>query len=74
MASHLHGSQDSGIHNRSLSNLSALESESNAESRNPIWKNRVNSWKEKSDKKKKKKSAKKEESEIPTEQQMEEKK
>ena len=48
--------------------------ELNDESGNPIWKNRVESWKEKDKKKKKKKSAPKAENEapIPPEQQMEE--
>lgn len=48
--------------------------ELNDESGNPIWKNRVESWKEKDKKNKKKKSAPKAENEapIPQEQQMEE--
>ncbi|PIA33940.1 hypothetical protein AQUCO_03900062v1 [Aquilegia coerulea] len=73
MASHLHDSQDVGIHSRNVSNFSAAETESNAESGNPIWKNRVESWKEKSTKKKKKKPATKggDEPEVPLEQQIE---
>ncbi|KAF9621845.1 hypothetical protein IFM89_028433 [Coptis chinensis] len=74
MASHLHDSQDVGIHSRHLSNFSAADSESYAESGNPIWKNRVESWKEKSDKKKKKPANKGgQEPEIPSQQQIEEK-
>jgi len=48
--------------------------ELNDESGNPIWKNRVESWKEKDKKNKKKKSAPKTENEasVPQEQQMEE--
>lgn len=48
--------------------------EYNDESGNPIWKNRVESWKEKDKKNKKKKAAPKAENEtpVPPEQQMEE--
>lgn len=48
--------------------------ELNDESGNPIWKNRVESWKEKDKKNKKKKAAPKAENEtpVPQEQQMEE--
>lgn len=48
--------------------------ELNDESGNPIWKNRVESWKEKDKKNKKKKTAPKAENEapVPQEQQMEE--
>ena len=47
-----------------------LFKETNGESGNPIWKNRVESWKEK---KKEKKSSKKEgKTQIPVEQHMEE--
>ncbi|KAL8510425.1 hypothetical protein ACS0TY_017296 [Phlomoides rotata] len=42
------------------------------ESGNPIWKNRVESWKGKKDKKKKAAKKEKKEAEIPTQQQMEE--
>ncbi|OVA01393.1 Cellulose synthase [Macleaya cordata] len=66
--------QETGVHARNLSNFSAVESESNAESGNPIWKNRVESWKEKKTKKKKKATSKGEqEPQIPPEQKMEEK-
>ncbi|BFG27765.1 hypothetical protein CerSpe_140390 [Prunus speciosa] len=56
-----------------VSNVSAVDSELNDEYGNPIWKNRVESWKDKKDKKsKKKKGAPKEEkvAQIPPEQQM----
>lgn len=42
------------------------------ESGNPIWKNRVESWKEKKNKKKKPAKKAKMEAEIPPEEQMEE--
>ncbi|OVA02032.1 Cellulose synthase [Macleaya cordata] len=74
MVDHLQNYQETGVHARNLSNFSAVESESNAESGNPIWKNRVESWKEKKTKKKKKATSKGEqEPQIPPEQQMEEK-
>ncbi|KAI3847701.1 hypothetical protein MKW92_038288 [Papaver armeniacum] len=72
MAHHIESYQDVGVHARSISNFSALESESNAESGNPIWKNRVESWKEKKNKKKVI-SKREQEPQIPVEQQMEEK-
>ncbi|KAJ0016953.1 hypothetical protein Pint_10357 [Pistacia integerrima] len=74
MAAHLGDSQDVGLHARHVSSVSTVDSEYNDESGNPIWKNRVESWKDK--KNKKKKSApkvEKEAAEIPQEQQMEEK-
>uniref|UniRef100_A0A0D3E044 Uncharacterized protein n=1 Tax=Brassica oleracea var. oleracea TaxID=109376 RepID=A0A0D3E044_BRAOL len=46
--------QDSGIHARHISTVSTIDSELNDEYRNPIWKNRVDSWKDKKSKKKKK--------------------
>ncbi|KAJ4823173.1 Cellulose synthase A catalytic subunit 8 [UDP-forming] [Turnera subulata] len=69
------GSQDVGIHARHISSVSTLDSELNDESGNPIWKNRVESWKDKKNNKKKKNTPKveKETAEIPPEQQMEEK-
>ncbi|KAF8413717.1 hypothetical protein HHK36_001709 [Tetracentron sinense] len=73
MAAHLNGYQDVGVHSRNLSNVSAIESESNGESGNPVWKNRVESWKEKKNKKKKDASKVAKEAQIPPEQQMEEK-
>ncbi|KAF3563246.1 hypothetical protein DY000_02010907 [Brassica cretica] len=45
---------DSGIHARHISTVSTIDSELNDEYRNPIWKNRVDSWKVKKSKKKKK--------------------
>lgn len=72
MAGHLDNSQDLGIHARHISTVSTMDSELNDESGNPIWKNRVESWKEKKNKKKTKAKAEKE-AEIPPEQQMEEK-
>lgn len=47
--------------------------ELNDEYGNPIWKNRVESWKDKKEKKKKATSKAKKEAQIPPEQQMEEK-
>lgn len=47
--------------------------EYNDENGNPIWKNRVESWKEKKNKKKKAPAKAKLETQIPPEQQMEEK-
>ncbi|KAH7657750.1 Cellulose synthase (UDP-forming) protein [Dioscorea alata] len=70
MATHLQDSKDNGVHARNESSLSVAESEANSESGNPIWKNRVESWKEKKNKKSAAKKAKKEE-QIPVEQQME---
>ncbi|GAA0150060.1 DNA-binding transcription factor [Lithospermum erythrorhizon] len=73
MASHINTSQDLGFHARKASNVSTVDSEYVDESGNPIWKNRVESWKEKKNKKKKPtKGANKGEAEIPPEQQMEE--
>ncbi|KAI4332529.1 hypothetical protein L6164_017430 [Bauhinia variegata] len=68
--------QDLGIHARHVSTVSTVDSELNDESGNPIWKNRVESWKEKDKKKKKKKAkdeskAEKEAPEVPAEQHME---
>ncbi|KAG5147660.1 hypothetical protein AAZX31_06G062300 [Glycine max] len=73
-AAQINVSQDVGLHARHVSTVSTVDSELNDESGNPIWKNRVESWKEKDKKKKKKKSAPKAENEapIPPEQQMEE--
>ncbi|KAF7840341.1 cellulose synthase A catalytic subunit 8 [UDP-forming] [Senna tora] len=69
--------QDVGLHARHVSTVSTVDSEIIHESGNPIWKNRVESWKEK-DKKNKKKKEKKDapkaetEAPIPAHQQMEE--
>ncbi|KAJ6811932.1 cellulose synthase A catalytic subunit 4 [UDP-forming] [Iris pallida] len=70
MADHLHDYQDNGLHARNLSTLSTVDSELLDESGNPIWKNRVESWKEKKNKKKGGKKIGKE-AQIPLEQQME---
>ncbi|KAG2687917.1 hypothetical protein I3843_09G071700 [Carya illinoinensis] len=79
MAAHLNDSQvqDVGVHARHVSSVSTVDSEMNDETGNPIWKNRVESWKDKKNKKKKAATkaeikAKKDD-EIPPEQQMEEK-
>nr|APU87548.1 CesA8 [Plantago ovata] len=76
-ASHLHTSAETGVHARNISTVSTVDSEYIDEYGNPIWKNRVESWKEKKNKKnraaKKDKKDKKEAAEIPTEQQMDEK-
>ncbi|KAB5560714.1 hypothetical protein DKX38_005671 [Salix brachista] len=74
MASHLNNSQDVGIHARHISSVSTVDSEMNEESGNPIWKNRVESWKDKKNKKKKSSpKAETEPAEVPPEQLMEEK-
>ncbi|TYI04752.1 hypothetical protein ES332_A10G041300v1 [Gossypium tomentosum] len=74
MAAHLSKSQDVGIHARHISSVSTLDSEMTEDNGNPIWKNRVESWKEKKNKKKKPATTKVErEAEIPPEQQMEDK-
>ncbi|KAL0011372.1 hypothetical protein SO802_006480 [Lithocarpus litseifolius] len=77
MAAHLSDPQEVGLHARHVSSVSTVDSELNDESGNPIWKNRVESWKDK--KNKKKKAATKAEikaerdDQVPSEQQMEEK-
>ncbi|CAB4261574.1 unnamed protein product [Prunus armeniaca] len=61
------------VHARHVSNVSAVDSELNDDYGSPIWKNRVESWKDKEDKKSnKKKGTPKEEkvAQIPPEQQM----
>ncbi|KAI6703604.1 hypothetical protein NL676_012740 [Syzygium grande] len=73
MAAHLNDSQDVGIHARHISSVSTLDSEYNDESGNPIWKNRVESWKDKKNKKKKAPTKAEKEAQVPPEQQMEEK-
>ncbi|KAK6932710.1 Cellulose synthase [Dillenia turbinata] len=73
MASHLGNSKDLGLHARNVS-VSTVDSEYNGESGNPIWKSRVESWKDKKNKKKKAANkTEKEAAQIPPEQQMEEK-
>lgn len=72
IATHLHNSQDVGLHARHISSVSTIDSEQNDESGNPIWKNRVESWKEKKNKKKKATTKAQPASQIPPEQHMEE--
>ncbi|KAI9121280.1 hypothetical protein K1719_008313 [Acacia pycnantha] len=74
MATQLSNSQDVGLHARHVSTVSTVDSDLVDEYGNPIWKNRVESWKEKDKKKKKKKEAPQVEHgpQIPQEQQMEE--
>lgn len=75
MASHPSTAEDVGVHARTVSTVSTVDSEYHDDTRNPIWKNRVESWKEKKNKKKKKesKTVVQEAAEVPPEQQMEEK-
>ncbi|KAG5247085.1 cellulose synthase [Salix suchowensis] len=68
------GRKDVGIHARHISSVSTVDSEMNEESGNPVWKNRVESWKDKKNKKKKSSpKAETEPAQVPPEQQMEEK-
>lgn len=62
--------QEVGLHARTISTTSTMDSELIDEHGNPIWKNRVESWKEK--KKSKKKKVPTKEANIPPVQQMEE--
>ncbi|KAJ7968739.1 cellulose synthase family protein [Quillaja saponaria] len=73
MGAHLNDSQDAGLHARHISSVSTVDSELNDESGNPIWKNRVESWKDKKNKKKKGAPKAEKVAEIPPEQQIEEK-
>nr|CAB3478303.1 unnamed protein product [Digitaria exilis] len=52
MGSHLSDRQDEVSHARTMSSLSGIGSALNDESGKPIWKNRVESWKEKKNEKK----------------------
>ncbi|XP_062012937.1 cellulose synthase A catalytic subunit 8 [UDP-forming] [Rosa rugosa] len=70
VASHLDNATDVGIHARHVSTVSTVDSEYNDESGNPIWKNRVESWKDKKSKKKKDAAKAEKVAEIPPEQQM----
>ncbi|KAL7211595.1 hypothetical protein ACSBR2_014452 [Camellia fascicularis] len=72
MATHLNDMQDVNLHARH-SSVSTVDSELHDESGNPIWKNRVESWKDKKNKKKKAASKVVEESQVPPTQEMEEK-
>ncbi|MFS7962341.1 putative cellulose synthase (UDP-forming) [Helianthus anomalus] len=47
MAGHLSNSQDAGLHARTVSTESTVDSDMIDEGGNPIWKNRVESWKDK---------------------------
>ncbi|XP_010538576.1 PREDICTED: cellulose synthase A catalytic subunit 8 [UDP-forming] isoform X2 [Tarenaya hassleriana] len=77
IATHLENTpRDSGIHARHVSTVSTVDSELNDEYGNPIWKNRVESWKDKKEKKSKKKKdempkADEDEARIPPQQHME---
>ncbi|GAB4827190.1 Cellulose synthase A catalytic subunit 8 [UDP-forming] [Ancistrocladus abbreviatus] len=71
MATYLNNDQDAGLHARNMSTVSTVDSELNGESGNPIWKNRLESWREKTDKKKRPPKKAVKEAEIPSEQQME---
>ncbi|KAK4770737.1 hypothetical protein SAY87_031269 [Trapa incisa] len=74
MASHLEApQQDVGIHARQISSASTVDSEYKDEHGNPIWRNRVESWKNKKSKKNKAPAKAKLETEILPEQLMEEK-
>ncbi|KAK8297087.1 hypothetical protein V6Z12_D05G165700 [Gossypium hirsutum] len=70
---HLDKSQDAGIHARHISSVSTLDSEMTEDNGNPIWKNRVESWKEKKNKKKKTSIKVEIEAQVPPEQLMEDK-
>ncbi|KAK9223952.1 hypothetical protein WN944_012401 [Citrus x changshan-huyou] len=72
VAAQLSNSENTGIHARHISNVSTVDSEYNDESGNPIWKNRVESWKDKKNKKKKTAAKAEKEAEVPPAQQMEE--
>lgn len=67
--SHLQDHEDGGVHARNLSSLSMNGSEVNDGSGNNIWKNRVQSWREK--KSKKNSSMKTTDTQLPFEQQIE---
>ncbi|TYG68644.1 hypothetical protein ES288_D05G169600v1 [Gossypium darwinii] len=70
---HMDKSQDAGIHARHISSVSTLDSEMTEDNGNPIWKNRVESWKEKKNKKKKTSIKVEIEAQVPPEQLMEDK-
>ncbi|KAI3800806.1 hypothetical protein L1987_28902 [Smallanthus sonchifolius] len=72
MADHLSNSQDAGLHARNMSTVSTVDSEMIDEGGNPIWKNRVESWKDKKNKKKKGGGKVAKEVQVPTDQQIEE--
>ncbi|KAH6793027.1 cellulose synthase family protein [Perilla frutescens var. hirtella] len=64
--------QEAGVHARNVSTVSTVDSEYMDDSGNPIWKNRVESWKDKKNKKNKAPKKDKKAAEIPLEQHMEE--
>ncbi|CAN6443670.1 unnamed protein product [Victoria cruziana] len=68
---HLQDSQDKEGHRRQMSSVSAIETESNGDSGNPLWKNRIESWRDNKSKKKKVTAVPKE-AQSPPEQQMDE--
>nr|UOF76307.1 IRREGULAR XYLEM 1 [Lupinus luteus] len=73
MAAQISNSQEVGsLHARHALNVSEASRELNDESGNPIWKNRVENWKEKDKKNKKEEGAKIEVPTIPPAQKMEE--
>ncbi|PWA92549.1 cellulose synthase CesA-1 [Artemisia annua] len=72
MGSHLSNPQDSGLHARNISTVSTVDSEMIDESGNPIWKSRIDGWKDKKNKNKKKVTKVPKEVQVPTDQQMDE--
>ncbi|CAA7402379.1 unnamed protein product [Spirodela intermedia] len=70
MGSHLDDYLGDGAHVRSSSSLSEVESETDGGSGNPLWKNRVEGWREKKNKKKNNGSNYKKETQAPSEQQI----
>ncbi|KAI7757649.1 hypothetical protein M8C21_009956 [Ambrosia artemisiifolia] len=73
MAGHLSNSQDAGLHARTVSTVSTVDSDMIDEGGNPIWKNRVESWKDKKNKKKKGGGKAAKEVQVPADQHIEEK-
>ncbi|XP_076904991.1 cellulose synthase A catalytic subunit 8 [UDP-forming]-like [Bidens hawaiensis] len=73
MADHLGNSQDAGLHARNISTVSTVDSDMIDEGGNPIWKNRVESWKDKKNKKKKGGGKVAKEVQVPIDQHIEEK-
>ncbi|KAK1420393.1 hypothetical protein QVD17_21952 [Tagetes erecta] len=73
MGDHLTNTQDAGLHARNISTVSTVDSDMVDEGGNPIWKNRVESWKDKKNKKKKGGAKVAKEVQVPTDQQMDEK-
>ncbi|KAI4372013.1 hypothetical protein MLD38_010301 [Melastoma candidum] len=64
---------DAGIHARHVSSVSTVDSDYNDEYGNPIWKTRVESWKDKKNKKKKALNKTEKQVQAPDDQQMDEK-